>query len=81
MILLFLLKIAQAVPIEYLPLQKSPPSQRSYPVMDYYKAGDMLLVFSGQDSTGATNDLWSYSFNTSYWAAIVPFTTAAPCIS
>ena len=77
-ILIFFLRLSQSIPISYIPERGIPPSQRLYPVMDYYEASNILIIFSGLDSEGPQSDLWSYDLSTNVWEQIVPTDNRIP---
>lgn len=73
--------VAFSIPISYIPSTRIPPSQRAYSVMDYSKLQDSLLLFSGLDADGYSNDLWTFLINQNYWNEINPSSEDKPGIS
>lgn len=72
---------AFGIPISYIPSTRIPPSGRLYSVIDYNKFKGTILLFSGLDSNGYTNDLWSFSFSKNYWDEQNPSSEKIPGIS
>lgn len=75
---LFLIGIASAVPLSYIPPTRIPPSKRSNSVMDYKISQDILILFSGKDSSDTNNDIWSFSLSENYWTQLIPSCEVKP---